>query len=368
MIDTIVITLNQYSYKITNPDQFRPSANLIWQTDTGVQARQNPTTKELYSGIYKPRLTLSYCRNNFGIREPMLKIELSLPKLIFGNNFAELQYKDFKLVTHKLAEILATMGVEVSVATLAQAQVSAIHYAKNIELVDGSTPYHYIQKIKDANVKLALDVNQTDYRNAGHSYKWHCNSYEVVFYDKIKDLEQAIRSSKRALEKDSTIQFKLYDKFKKRHKLEFLRMEVRLNQRKKIKQLFSKLKIKTDLSFEKLFKPAIAKKILLYYLDELSSKRSCLLDYKSTSDQALLVDLVLNNRALSPTKILQLFGFKKALDTIETRALRTMFAGYNSRSWYRLMADANKVQLPAAVVSPFKILREQLVKFKAVKI
>ena len=34
----------------------------------------------------------------------VLKIELSLPKLFFGNNFDELQYKDFSSVIKKLTE------------------------------------------------------------------------------------------------------------------------------------------------------------------------------------------------------------------------------------------------------------------------
>ena len=66
------------------------------------------------------------------------------------------------------------------------------------------------KKIKEANIKLLLDTNQTDYRNEGHSYKWHCNSYEVVFYDKIKDLEKAKHSEKRAIEKDSALQLNLF--------------------------------------------------------------------------------------------------------------------------------------------------------------
>ncbi len=71
-------------------------------------------------------------------------------------------------------------------------------------------------KIKEANIKLSLDTNQTDYRNEGHSYKWHCNAYEVVFYDKIKDLEKAKQSEKRAIEKDNALQLKLFPKFAQR--------------------------------------------------------------------------------------------------------------------------------------------------------
>lgn len=117
--------------------------------------------------------------------------------------------------------MLQQMGVTTSANALEHAPVSAIHYAKNIPLTDGSAPYHFIHKIKEANIKLSLDVNQTDYRNEGHSYKWHSNTYEVVFYDKIKDLEKAKVSDKRALEKDNALQLSIFDTLKQKINLKF---------------------------------------------------------------------------------------------------------------------------------------------------
>ena len=114
---------------------------------------------------------------------------------------------------------------------------------------------------------------------------------------------------------------------------------------------------------KKLFKPAIAKKVLLYYLDELESKRPLLLDYKPANDKALLADLILNNPELTPAKILQLFGLKQALNIMSPRALRMLFAKYNQRTWYRLMSDAKKVKLPS-VHRTLEVLREHLIDFK----
>ncbi len=259
------------------------------------------------------------------------------------------------------------MGVSVTASTLAQAPISAIHYAKNIPLTDGSIPYHYIQKIKEANIKLSLDVNQTDYRNAGHSYRWHCNSYEVVFYDKIKDLEQAKKSDKRSLEKDNGMQLSFFDIFKKRKNFEILRMEVRLNKRPKIKQLFNSLAIKSDLNFKSLFKPAIARKVLMHYIDELEHKRPLLLDYKADNDTAFLMSLIHNNPQLSPQRIMQLYGIKQALKLVTLRELRTLFAKYNTGSWYRLMSQIADVNIPTTE-NPFAHIREQLTEFKPLKL
>lgn len=367
MLDTIVLTLNKSEYTITEPERFAPSAQwALTHTNRNLQSKQNPTKKELTRGIYKPRLTLFSRINQLFGQAPILRIELSLPKLFFGNNFAELQAKDFIALTKQLLDILKDMGVATTIAALAQATVSSIHYSKNIALTDGSTPYHYIQKIKEANLKLSLDTNQTDYRNEGHSYKWHCNSYEVVFYDKIKDLEKARTSNKRALEKDSGMQLNLFEPLQKRKKFEILRMEVRLNNRKKIKQLFKKLDIKADLTFKKLFKPAIAKKILLHYLDEVERQRPLILDYKTTNTITLLGDLIMSNPQLTPKQIMLLYGLKQALDAVGPRELRMMFKRYNSRSWYRLLGEAKNVTLPHPS-SPLRILREQLIRFRPLK-
>jgi len=369
MIDTIVLTLNPDMYQIIEPDRFVPSARWILYGDKtishGIRSKQNPTKKELLQGIYKPRLTLSLRVSPLGHTEAMLKIELSLPKLVFGNNFEELRYKDFEALNQKLVSTLKIMGVIVSPTILASTPVSAIHYSKNIPLIDGSIPYHYINKIKEANVQQSLDTNQTDYRNEGHSFKWHCNSYEIVFYDKIKDLEKAKVSSKRSLEKDGILQLKLIDLFKKRKRFEVLRMEVRLNKRQKLKHLFKKLNIKADLTFKKLFKPAIAKKVLLHYLDELESKRSALLDYKATNDKALLAALIVNNPELSPRRLLTLYGLRKALDVTTARELQVMLN--NKQIPSKLLADTNTLTLPG-IQRPFKAIHQGLIKFKPLKL
>lgn len=368
MIDTIVITLPKDKFQISKPELFSPNAAWLYSTTSqkGMSSKQNPTNHELAMGVYKPRLTLFQRQHMYG-SQPVLKIELSLPKLLHGNNFEELRYKDFNAVTHKLLQALADMGVIVDHDTLITADVSAIHYGKNIKLTDGSTPYHYIKKIQEASAPWYLDANKTDFRNDGHSYKWHCNSYEIVFYDKIRDLEKAKQSGKRAVEKDSALQLNLLNKFKTRKKLEYLRMEVRLNKRAKMKQLFAKLGIKVDLTLKKLFKPAISKKILLHYLDELESKRPPLLDYKTTNDRALLADLIFNNPESNLKQIMQLFGMKKALETINVRELRMMFANCNPKSWQRLMAEVNKVKTPL-INNPFKLIREKIMELPTIKL
>lgn len=369
MIDTVVLLLSSDSFQINNPDNFVPSAVAKAMADTsarnssyymhGMHAKQNPTKKELAIGRYKPRLTLFY---SFPHKQVMLKIELSLPKLFYGNNFQELKGKDLQPLLSKLAHTLGQMEVIVDPKQLGKTHVSSVHYSKNIKLTDGSTPYHYIQKIKESNIKMSLDVNQTDYRNEGHSFKWHCNSYEVVFYDKIKDLEKAKQSEKRSIEKDNAIQLHLFPELRiDNTKLEILRMEVRLNKRQKMKELFAKLSIKSDLSLKGLFKPVISKKVLLHYLNELESKRPTLMDFKNIDDKALLTALALNNPDASPKKIMQVYGLLKVLEIVNMRELKNILSKYNQKDWNRLLNEANKIKLPNTQ-STFSKIREYLLK------
>lgn len=374
MLDTIVLTLNNGMYFIKDPDMFEPSARLILGDSSSlggrgyIPAKQNPTKNELKSGIYKPRLTLTN-RYNYEkrVREATLKIELSLPKLLYGNNFDELTQNDFELVTEKLVKALKTMGVLVFTKVLENAPVSAIHYSKNIPLTDGLTPHYIIGKIKEANIKLSLDVNQTDYRNEGYSYKWHSNSYEVAFYDKIKDLETSAKSEKRALERDNAIQLNLFETFQERKHFEVLRMEVRLNKRQKIKQLFNSLGIKSDITYKNIFSTAVSQKVLLNYLDEIESKRLALFDYKPVNSKSLLAELIVQNPELKLKRIVQIYGLKQIFDTVNPRELRTMFGKKSQRSWYRLIAEAKAIRLPPTQ-SPLKIVREHLNTFEPLKL
>jgi len=312
MIDTVKLILDKSMFFITDKSLFqRETQNASRGYFTLVQ---NPTKSELLSGIYKPRLTLTKRFNCSKRFEETLSIELSLPKLLYKNNFDELQNSDFPTIIELLRSKLSTMGIRVFSSILLSAPVSTIHYSKNIPLTDGTTPHYLISKIKEANISFALDVNQTDYRNDGHSYKWHSNSYEVTFYDKIKDLEAAKKSDKRAIERDSTLQLNFFEGINGRKMLEVFRMEVRLNKRQKIKQLFKTLKIDKEPTFQNLYNSDISQLILLHYLNTfhnnfLSTHKFFYFLFRQPANCEPL-----NNPEIGARRIIQLFGLKNAFD------------------------------------------------------
>jgi hypothetical protein len=361
MLDTIKLTLDKNSFEILDLNAFQRHKV---HGGTGYFTFIQNGTK---NGGYVPRLRLGVHYNCSKRYEWTLTIELSLPKLMFGNNFDELADGDFSLVHQKLHQALLNMSIRVPTEVLKNAPVSAVHYSKNIPLTDGTTPHYLISKIKEANTKISLDTNQTDYRNEGCSYKMHTNSYEVAFYDKIKDLETAQKSPKRALEMDSGEQLELFKSLQKRQKFEVLRFEVRLNTRQKIKHLFKSIDVQLDPTFKNVFSSVLSQKVLIHYLDDVTLLRLPLLDYKAENPKSLLAGLIISNPNLGLKRIIQVYGLKQILDAISPRELRPMFGRYSNRSWYRLIADTKNINLPPTI-DPLEVIREHLVTYQPMKL
>lgn len=374
MIDTIVLTLKRNMFTILEPDRFNPSASVLLNTAyhfggrANTRCYQNPTPMELKRGIYKPRLTLTGRINREHNFEVTLRIELSLPKLIFGNNFDELEDNDFYDAVILLGEKLASMGIKVSECDLATAPVSGIHYPKNIPLTDGSIPYSYLKEIQKANITQRLDFNQTDFRNEGHSVKFRANSYEVAFYDKLKDLEKAKISEKRAEEKDNAIQFGLFEKVSIKRPFELLRMEVRLNQRQKIMQVLRKIGLKTKPTFYSLFNTEVAKKVLLYQLNEIESCYPKLLYSKSKSNKDFVAQFIIDNPEAKLKDAILAFGSRSLLEDIGVREARELLKRYPTSSWYSFIKRINNFNYTNYKLSPFRHIRSAIEEFTPVKL
>lgn len=364
MIDTVKLVLAKGMFMATDKSLFQKGITNAGRGYTTLV--QNPTKAELKQGIYKPRLRITTRFNTTGRSEETLTIEFSATKLLYGNNFEELEDADFEALINKLHQILKIMGVLVFRDMLIKAPVSAVHYSKNIILTDGTTPHYIIKKINEANVSLALGIDQTSYRDGGCVFKWHTNTYEVAFYDKLKDLEQAGISEKRAIEKDNSIQLGLFDSLNHTKPFEILRMEVRLNNRQMTKKLFAKLGIESDLTLHQMFKQSLSKKVLLHYLNEIKNKRPKIIDYKVKDVQTLLEDIVISNPKMTPARVFQTLGIKLAFDSVDNREIRNILAKKKKAYWYRLFSDIKKVNLETNQ-SPFFVLDKVLSNFLAVK-
>ena len=372
MIDTIVLTLKQGMFTILDHTKFSPSTQGLYDATAGyyrlggrsnITCKQNPTPNELKRGIYKPRLTVTKRINRERKFEIPLKIEFSIPKLIYGNNFDELTDNDFLDVIQKLREVLKQMGVYAYESSLTNAPVSSVHYSKNIALTDHTTPYTYIEPLTKLNINKRLDTNRTDFRNEGHSFKYRANSFEIVFYDKMMDLEKAKLSEKRTEEKDNALQLNLFDQLRQTKPLEVLRIEIRLNKRQKINQILKKIGKEVEPTFINLFNQDTAKRVLLHYLNEIEEAYPPLLIYQHDSPKKLFNSLIITNPTIGVSSALKMLGLKMLLNEVGVREFRQMTKQYGYSTWYSLNKEMKKLNKPAEV-DTFSVLRQELNKFE----
>lgn len=376
MLDTIVLTLKQDMIAQIDHDRFEPSTKGLFDGSYGLGARgyitckQNVTQTELRNGIYKPFITVTK-RIYESIPQIMMKIQFSAPKLVYKNNFDELEEKDFDLVIDTLQNKLKEMGVLVFRPLLVKAPVSAIHYSKNIELLNGLIPFTIIKDIQKSNISQRLDFNQTDYRNEGHSFKYRANSFEVAFYDKVKDMEKANISEKRAIEKGNAIQMGLFDnikQYKRQKTFEVMRMEVRLNTRQKIRQVLKTLGENIEPSFQNLFKLTVAKKVLLHFLNEIEAQYPKTLYFKPKSNKDFIAQFIIDNPIAKLKDTILAFGFKKTLEEMNTREIKELLKKYPLPSWYKFIKEMNSYSYSKNAFNPFKPIRECIEDFKPLKL
>lgn len=371
MIDTIALTIPEESFSILDHDKFNPSTSNLFNTNfyrlgsrSNFSCVQNPTKSDLKKGIYKPRLTVTK-RMKKGKFEITLRIEFSIPKLLFKNNFVEVEETDFQSIIQILQDKLANMGASISYLTLSEANVSTVHFSKNIALTDYTTPYCILKEFSKIDLNQKIDINKTDYRNEGHCLKFHSNYFEIVFYDKLKDLEKAKMSEKRAVEEDNLIQLDLFNK--KPKPFEVLRMEVRLNTRTKMKRTFKEINAQNDLSFHSIFNERLSQRVLLHYFSMVENSTSLLsINTKNTSE--FLSEIKISNPRIKIRKLLQLLGFKSAIEEMGIRGFREFIKIFGANDWYRLKKEYSSIKSSSQKSDKISIIKKALLDFKPLKL
>ena len=376
MLDTVVLTLARPWFEIIEPERFSPSANVLLLPHYSVRSRGkfacvlNPTKADRQTGRYWPRLAL--IRQRISSEWALaLRIEFSAPKLVFANNFDELQTCDFARVLAALHQALTSMGIQLSREALRRAPISAIHYSKNIPLTDYSTCSMAISDLQRIDLTKRLDLSRTDYRNEGHAIRYHANSFEVIFYDKLKDLAQALYSEKRGLEQDYVVQEEIFRGLASLPKeVQILRMEVRLGTRRKIKSVLRCIGIDTDPTFEALFDASIAKSVLAHFWSPIRAQLPLIGAARSNRPEEILATLgTAGNGKVTPGKILQQLGCTVLVGSVGVRGAGAALSRYCSRrSWQRYKRELKTLSLAKAGYTGLNQVDEALARFEPLRL
>lgn len=343
MIDTVILTIPSYKYQILNKDKFMPSARLLSEAGYfNLNFVNNPTVSDKKAGLYLPRLTIRK-RGHQGVFTTDLKIEFSVPKLLFKNNLEEVIESDFLQIQSKLQLGLLHMGVSVFENDLKNAVVSVFHPSKNIPLTNGSTASFVIKELAKINLTKKLDLSKTSFRNDGKALQFYSNSHSIVFYDKISDLNQP---KGRAIDKDQTSdQLSLFNELSNQFAiLEVLRFEVRLSKKQKMISILKALNLKSDPKFCDLFANQVCQKVLLHYWSDFIASRNEFLFSSISKPIHSLKSIISANSKINSKHALYLLGLGLIYKDGGARELRQLIeSSYSNRTWQRISKDIDRL-------------------------
>lgn len=367
MIDTICLLIPKH--KMTFIEDIT-NWELYSKTEQYSKFVRNPKKAEKDTGKYFPRLT-GYKRQYS--QDANVRIELSLPKLIYLNNLDELEDKDFNNVIDTLQERLKEMGVIISKKDIINSSVSSVHYSKNILLKDGYTCNYLISEMNKVNLRKTFDFARSRYINDGQSLYAHTTSHQLVIYDKILDLKKGER---KAIDKEQTLYqrslFEIIDNDKKELQ-EILRFEVRLSHKVKMNKVFEELGYNKNPLFKDVFKSEISKKVVNNYWQKLIKERNLGVFTISMTSKDIIQALYLSNLKMKPKQIIYLLGlYQLARDENGLRELRTIISKRaNDRTWYRVardMQEAGDIISKNKTRSWVKQIDEAIDEYKAMKV
>jgi hypothetical protein len=331
MIDTINLLIPMSKLKFSGG---------IWDLNSKTAQYEkfvrNPSKKDLEKWSYLPRLT-GYKRKGLD-KERNIRIEFSVPKLLFLNNLDEVRQSDFPLVVAALLDRLNAMGVVADKRLIENASVSSVHFSKNIRLDEGFTASYVISEMSKVNITKCFDLAQTRYINNGESLYAHTSSHQFVVYDKIADLK---KEDKRAMDKKQTeYQRGLFGDFQKKS-IEIIRFEIRLCKKQKMNQLFEGFGYGKNLTFKDVFNEDLSKKIIISYWEKIIRNRSYGLFALSSSNKDTLRMIFAKNKTIKPKQAIYFMGILiLAKEEGGIRALRSIFSkNSNQRTWQRLIKD-----------------------------
>lgn len=300
------------------------------------KAMANPSAAVKKLGKYQPRLTYTQRPRGYKRASYELAIELSLPKIAFGNNFDELTDNDFTLVVSQLQQTLREMGVWLFSKQLEQAEVRALHYSKNFVFDDYTSCSAVLQMLRTADISKTYDIQNTNFRNGGYVLHVHTNSLDIAIYDKLADLRQSKVSEKRTQEKDNFVQLDLLDQLARTQPVAVMRYEVRLNGKRKTTDALKAVGFVKPLTFKNVFSTELSKALLQsHWQNFFTNLPKLALD--SNEPHKVLANILQTDELKGPQQAAARLGMALLLTASDQRHIRALFEDrFGKHAWTRL--------------------------------
>lgn len=219
-----------------------------------------------YAEGYLPRIEVyeAFTEDRKGLRY-ILKLEFSVPKLLYGNSLQEVVEEDKDLVFSRLQSALGKNGIHIrDIAAIAGARVGAVHFCKNIPLPRDMRMREILDELRRVDISKVVDITGTKFKNGGRVLNIYSGTVERSFYDKVSDAMRPKnkRSDKGRIERERSIieRFGLQTR-------EVFRYEYRIKKTqtvmRDINAALGRKDKKTYVAFADLFTPGLFKTMVL---------------------------------------------------------------------------------------------------------
>lgn len=339
MLDTIILEIPIEFRTIIDTNRFKPNARQLEVYKGYNKCTNNTRAEDRIKGIYRPKLTLIK-RGDMLI----LKIEFSAPKVLFNNNFDEIEESDFNEMIARIKNSVKEMGVLLRTEQIENGKVIGFHPSKNIVLTNKYTSSFAIRELSKINLSRKMDIEQVNFRNGGEAIQLYANRHSAVFYDKINDLT---KPSKRAIDKDQTMQQRdLFEFIKTKQKeLEILRFEIRLSKSDKMKEVLVEVGFTEKPTFKNIFKRDLCQKIVKLYWENLFGSNLFLFNTYNNPQKILEMILMKYPKTKMKTAIMLVGLNLLCKDENGFRGFRKIVEGYKEKkNWLALTRYLDKLK------------------------
>lgn len=200
-MDQIILEVPMNHFRIPDPRVFEPEFYPV---------RQGYFEYKTYKGKlrpkgYYPQLTINGRPNRKLGYQHVLKIQVSVPKLLYGNNLSMVNVEDEERFYYILKTKCLELGVEI-LTDIKNLKVIGFDSSLNVYLSPGATAEQAIRYLYRGYTPKSVSFDHRDFRDKGHAIYLHTGKWNFVIYDKKADLAKAqymrIDKSKQGITKE----------------------------------------------------------------------------------------------------------------------------------------------------------------------
>ena len=341
MIDTIQFTLPEGSYFIEK-DNFQPSCEALkhkffYMKDKRLFPRIEMRDK---NETYYPQVSLYEETNRGADRKINMKVEVSVAKMINGNNLFSIRETDKDVFIKNLIETLDKMGVKTTYQAIEKAICNKGHFAVNI--IVPVSPEVIIEDMARAVIPAKTDCTTDRFSKGGYCMHYHLDCKEVAIYDKFTEISankpKKSVCANNILKNISKVEVEDYQ----RKGVYVLRFEARFNTKAELEKIFNKKNIRV----EDLFDDNKIKEVICRKWNEIKEGMYKLPKEKLTARE-LLEEIIRKNPKIKITKIERLFGYCLILQENGGVSLRKQLKKHSSKVQVRrIMKEIKDLKIP----------------------